>query len=203
MLPLFLDLADRLVLVVGGGPVGRRRAAAVRAAGGRVRLVCLEARPADEADAAVHWLTEPYRPGHLDGVSLAVAAGPPQVNALVLADARARGIWTATAAGPHGDALLPAVVRRGGLTLAVGTGGASPALANLVRRRLEAEFDDAFAVWVGLLAEARRLARQRIADAGRRRALLARLADWSWLERLRREGADAVREALRAAVDAG
>jgi precorrin-2 dehydrogenase/sirohydrochlorin ferrochelatase len=94
------------------------------------------------------------------------------------------------------------VVRRGDFVVAVGTGGAAPALARAVRRWLEAEFDAAFGEWVGLLAEARDLARQRVTDAGRRRELLERLCGWEWLERLRREGAEAVREALRAEVEA-
>ncbi len=203
MLPVFLDMTGRLAVVVGGGPVGRRKAAALLAAGARVRLVCLEPRPADETSPALDWLTGPYAAAHLDGAALVFAAGPPGVNAQVVADARARGVWANAASDPEaGDFFLPSVVRRGDFVVAVGTGGAAPALARAVRRRLEAEYDAAFGEWVGLLAEARDLARQRVTDAGKRRELLERLCAWGWLERLRREGAEAVRQALRAEVEA-
>jgi siroheme synthase-like protein len=202
MFPLVLDLTARLALVVGGGPVGRRKARALRAAGARVRLVCLEERPAEEADLALEWRTEPYQPVHLEGAVLALAAGPPEVNARVVADARARGVWVNAASGPvAGDVLLPAVVRRGDFVLAVSTAGAAPGLARAVRRRLEQEFDEAFGTWVALLAELRPLVRQRVADPSRRRALFERLCQWEWLDRLRAEGLAPIREALRAEVE--
>lgn len=203
MLPLFLDLTDRLVVVIGGGPVGRRKASAVRAAGGRVRLICLEPRPPEMNDPLLDWRMEAYRPEHLDGAALVFAAAPPEVNARIVADARARGVWVNAASQPQeGDFFLPATVRRGDFVLAVSTGGAAPILTQIVRDRLEQEFDEAFGQWVALLAELRPLVMARITEAEQRRIVLTGLCQWQWLERLRREGADAVRAALRAEIEA-
>src|SRR4051794_7784880 len=100
MFPVFIDLTNRLAVVVGGGPVGRRKTAALRRAGARVRLVCLEPRPAEMVDEGVDWLVESYAPHHLDGAALVFAAGPPALSERVVADARARGTWVNSASEP-------------------------------------------------------------------------------------------------------
>ncbi|MBX9580012.1 MAG: bifunctional precorrin-2 dehydrogenase/sirohydrochlorin ferrochelatase [Gemmataceae bacterium] len=212
MFPVVLDLTGRRVVVVGGGAVGRRKAAAAVAAGAAVRVIDPTAPPGagpQTPDPAVlstqysvlEWIAEPYRPDHLTGAALVFACATPEVNARVVADAQARGVWVNAASEPgQGDFHLPAVVRRGGLTLAVGTGGASPALARRIREKLETEFDESFAVWVALLDEARAEVLAAVPDPARRRELLDGFADWPWLARLRAEGVAAVRAAMREAV---
>lgn len=201
MLAVFLNLNDRRVVVVGGGAVGRRKAAAARAAGASVRVIDPAPRPADLTDPGVEWVAEPYRPEHLDGAVLVFAAAADEVNAAVVADAAARGVWVNSATHPEGgDFFLPASLAVGGLTVAVGTGGAAPALARRVRDRLAGQFDPAYADWVAVLERVRRVVLDAVADEPTRRALLDRFADWPWLDRIRSEGPDAVFAAMAGEV---
>lgn len=202
MFPLFLNLTDRLAVVIGGGAVGRRKASAVLAASGQVRLVCLEPRPLEMSDPHLDWRTEPYAPAHLDGAALVFAAGPPDLNAQIRVEAQRRGLWVNAASDPEsGDFFLPATVRRGEFVLAVGSGGSAPLLTQMVRERLEAEFDEAFGVWVRLLGEMRLQVKDRIAPAEQRRKVLTSLCQWEWLERLRREDENAIRAAMLAEIE--
>ena len=203
MFPLFVDLTGRQCLVVGGGPVGRRKASSALAAGARIRLVCREPLPPGDLPAGLDWLTDEYRPAHLDGVCLAFAAASTDINRRVVADARARGVWVNSATdADRGDIYLPAAFRRSGLHVAVSTGGASPMLARRVRDILAGQCDDAIVAWVELLAELRPVIHALVIDAVRRRDVLRALAEPEWLERLRADGVGAVRCEMMAFVEA-
>ncbi len=205
MLPISLDVTGKLLLIVGGGAVGSRKAIAARTAGAIVRIVDpnIAARMHPPLDHACTLLHEAYRPEHLDGVFLAFACATPVVNEQVVADAHARGILVNSATAPHtGNVTLPSVVRSGDLSIAINTGGAAPALARRIREKLETEFDAAYANWVRLLAEVRTIALADVTDPVQRRQLLDGFADWPWLTRLRDEGIDATKAAMLAAIRA-
>jgi precorrin-2 dehydrogenase/sirohydrochlorin ferrochelatase len=144
-------------VVIGGGPVGRRKARMLRAAGATVRLIS----PLDGEAAnlpGIEIVDRPYRPGDLAGAFLAfAAAGDRQINAAVAREARTLGIPVNVADLPgEGDFSLPAVLRRGDLALAVSTGGTSPALAAVIRDRLEESFGPEWETALAIAAALRR-----------------------------------------------
>jgi siroheme synthase-like protein len=204
LFPVCLNVTGMRALVVGMGTVGRRRVEALCAAGARVRVVDpgISAAPTGFETANVDWIGESYREGHLEDVRLAFAAATPPVNLQVIADAKARGIWVNSATDPAlADFHLPAVLRQGQVQIAISTGGAAPGLSRQIRARLEEEFDDVFAEWVGLLAELRPIVLNSVPDRQLRREIFEKLSDWIWLDRLRAEGPEAIRQAMRGMVD--
>ena len=192
MLSVNLTIRGTPVLVIGGGNVGRRRAAVLAAAGAVVTVVDPAAiQPL--LPPGVRHLQEPFRAVHLEGIRLAFACATAEVNAEVAAFARQAGVWVSNASDPEGsDFTLPSVAERGGLKFAVSTGGASPALAKRIAAEVLNYFDDSYAEWVRVLGLVREAVRERVADEGERRRLLAEFADPVWLEELRDYGADAV-----------
>lgn len=136
--PISLQLKDRLCVVVGGGPVAFRKACGLLEAGARVRLIASELTVHVEALAAAEVITRPYLTGDLEGAYLAFAATDDrQVNIEIVREARQRGILVSVADAPEaGDFAVPALLRRGDLTVAVSTAGTSPALAALLRDRV-------------------------------------------------------------------
>lgn len=199
-LPIFLNTSDMLAVVVGGGPVGRRKARTLLTAGAAVRLVALEPRPDDFRHERLDWLTEPYRRDHIDGAKLVFTAAPSAVCERIQADARSRGMLVCRADdAAAGDFITPASIVRGDMRIAISTGGSSPALARRIRRRLEAMFDEPFAAWVDLLAGWRRTANQGpwSLPSGRD-TFLKRITEWSWLTMFRRAGGEKVAQAYLA-----
>ncbi len=198
MLAVHLDVTGKLVLVVGGGPVGQRKARTLLDAGARVRLVALEVRPRDLDHPALTWLQEPFRSEHLIEVALVVTAASPEIDAEVARQARERGLWVNAAGDPEaGDLYFPATIQRGRLLVTVGTSGAAPSLAARVRDDLEAHLPESLATWLDLLEEMRCLAQETIADPDRRRALARELAALDGPALLVTHGVEAVRAMLR------
>jgi len=164
--PVFLDLTDASVLVIGGGPVAEGKVDGLLAAGATVTVVSPTVTPRLAGWAAagrIEHLARAYEPGDLARRRLAlVATDDPAVSGAVAAEGRARGIWVNAADEPaRCDFILPAVIRRGRLVVAVSTGGASPAAARAIREELEGYLTEDHGVRVEMAAEARADLRRR------------------------------------------
>ncbi len=156
--PVVLALAGRPCLVVGAGPVAARRARGLLAAGAVVTVVAPAVVPElDQLAGSLAIERRPYRSPEAARYRLVVTAtGHPDVDRAVVADAAAAGVPVAGAdRGVPGTVRLPAVHRQGPVTLAVSTGGSSPALARWLRDRLAAALPPDVALIAGLLDEAR------------------------------------------------
>ena len=164
--PIFLELRDRACLVIGGGPVAERKVEGLVEAGARVTVVSPTVTDRLSTWAAtgvaVH-IARPYRSEDLSAQDVVfVATDDHDVTTAVVQDARARRIWlNAADDAARSDFILPSVLRRGALTVAVGTGGASPALARVIRQELESYFTDDYAALVDIAADARQELRRR------------------------------------------
>jgi len=155
--PVLLDLVGRSCLVVGGGPVALGKVRGLLAVDARVTVVAPHVLDELAALEGVTVVARRYEPGDLAGHRLAITAtGDPAVDHQVFLDGEAAGVWVNSADDPANCAFtLPAVVRRGPMTLAVSTGGHSPALSKWLRDRLADELGPEYEVLLQLLAERR------------------------------------------------
>jgi uroporphyrin-III C-methyltransferase/precorrin-2 dehydrogenase/sirohydrochlorin ferrochelatase len=153
LLPLFLHLSGRRVLLVGGGEVAAAKLRQLVAVGADVRVVAPDIC-GDIERSGVPFERRPFEPGDLDDVWLVVAAATPDANRQVAAAAEARHLFVNAVDDPaHASAFLSGVVRRHGVTLAISTSGEAPALTSLLREALDAVLPRDVEVW---LDEARR-----------------------------------------------
>ena len=142
--PVVLRVEGRHCLVVGGGPVASRKVAELLACGAAVTVVAPVIDPAISAlaDAStagrLRIERRPYEPGEAAGYRLVITAtGVNEVDRRAAADAESAGIWVNSADdADHCTFFLPSVHRDGSVSVAVSSGGASPALAAWLRRRL-------------------------------------------------------------------
>ena len=160
-----LDLTGRSCLVVGAGAVGVEKAEGLLAAGASVTVVAPEGSGAMErleAEGAVVWKKGRYRTDDLNDAFLVIAAtADTPTNTLVHKDAEERRLLVNVADVPHlCNFILPAIVRQGPIALAVSTNGASPALAQRMKREAAETFDGSYAALATLLEEVRPWAKE-------------------------------------------
>jgi uroporphyrin-III C-methyltransferase/precorrin-2 dehydrogenase/sirohydrochlorin ferrochelatase len=169
LFPIFLKLADRAVLVVGGGRVAASKVAGLRPTGARIIVVAPEV--CDEiVRAGVEIRRRRFRPSDLRGVWLVVSAATPAVNAVVALRAGRRCLFVNAVDDPdHASAYLGGVLRRDGVTVAISTNGRAPALAGLLREGLDALLPADLERWFGRAdALKRRWRRHRVPMPARR-----------------------------------
>jgi precorrin-2 dehydrogenase/sirohydrochlorin ferrochelatase len=205
LFPMFLKLARRRCLVVGAGTIAEGKIASLLDAGARVKVVAPAATSTVLAwarERRIKFVRREFEPADLDGVFLVIAAtSSVVVHRRVFREARRRGVLCNAVDEPERcDFYYPAVVRRGQLQVAVSTGGQSPALAQRLRRELEAQFGPEYEGWVAELGRARASLFARSMNPEVRRLLLHRQATSGAFRRFvgQAREAPAARGALRA-----
>ncbi len=187
--PIMADVTDAACVVVGGGPVAWRKIAGLVDCGARVVVVSPDGVPELETAAAIGavvWHRRRYRSGDLAGAALAFAAtNDAAVNAAVREEARREGVLlNAAYDADQGNFLVPSVVRRGRLVLAVSTSGSSPKLARRIAAELERTYGPEYGPYTELLERLRAFALASGADEERRLRALGALLETNALERL-------------------
>lgn len=206
--PLFLRLENKPVLLVGGGEMAAAKLRLLRAADAAVDLVAPTLSPDLTAliDDRVTWHARDFITADLQGKVLVFSAIEDETrDAAVSAAARDAGILVNVVDRPdHSDLIMPAVVDRGDIVVAISTGGASPVLAQRVRAAIEAAIPHGIEKLIGFARRFRSAVHHRIADHDGRRRFWAGFFDGpiaaAVLAGNEREGA---REIIRAINGAG
>jgi len=194
--PVFLDLGAEPCVVVGGGEVAERKVASLLEAGARVTVVSPELTPALAALAETHEILHHprcYRRGDLAGAVLAYAATADEAlhEEIAIEAAEARVLLNVVDRPRLCTFIVPSVLRRGPVAVAISTGGASPALARRLRQDLEPAVGPEYAVAAAILGRVRVRVAASAGEESERARLFRSLVD-ALLEALRARDAGAV-----------
>ncbi len=190
--PIFADLHQRPVLLVGAGEVAERKAESLLAAGARLRVVALALSPAFEvwrAEGRIEWLAPRFEPGQLDGVFLVVSAtGQADVDAEVFSAAEAAAKLCNTVDQQEMCSyIVPAVVDRSPMQIAISSAGTSPVLARYWRQKIEALIPQHTGLMAGIAGRWRPRVQQALDSMRSRRRFWEKLFD-SRFDRLVAQG---------------
>lgn len=158
--PVFLNIADKRCTVVGGGEVAARKVSRLLDCGAQVVVISPKLIPELiilKAESSIEHIEADYNVQYIQGSTLIVGATDDEkTNALISSDARSLGIPVNIVDDPEKcDFILPSVVERGDLTIAVSTAGNSPALSRYLREELEVKYGREYEVMVRILGSLR------------------------------------------------
>ena len=180
--PLFIYMEGKRALVVGAGKVAERKIATLREYGASVHVVAPDATPKIQEWAHAHliqWTPRAYESGDISDAFLVFAAtSSTQVNKQVFLDAEAHNCLCNVVDVPVlCNCIVPSLMRRGDLQIAVSSGGAAPTVAKHIRHTLEAQYPAYWEEYVRVLGELRTLIKQRVeGDAVNRTPLFEAVA---------------------------
>ena len=169
--PIFLEMKDRRCVVIGGGAVAERKVEGLVAVGANVTVIApgiTDGLKELLKQGAIRHVAREYQAGDRAGYDLVfVATDNSEINAAVSNEARSLRIWVNSADDPdHCDFILPAVIRRGDLAVAVSTDGMSPAVTRVIREELDQYFTADYASFVQIAGEVRRELREKSVSPG-------------------------------------
>ncbi len=206
--PAILDIAGRRAVVVGAGKVGEGKIAGLLRAGAAVKVVSLTAtaqvkRWAEEDQIELE--LRPFESRDLDGCFLVIAATQyDETNVRVFEEAERRQMLCNVVDVTHlCNFILPSIVRRGDLAIAVSTGGASPALARRIRIALGQCYGDEYAVAMELMGSLREELKSRYPQPEDRKVIFERMVYSELLDLVRAGDADAIEAWVQRCIDEG
>lgn len=194
-----VNLQDKRCLVVGGGTVAERKVRSLLQVDAKVAVVsptlAVSLRQLVE-EGQVEWVQREYQQGDLTGSFLVIGATDDGgTNEQVWQEAIERGLLINIVDDlARCNFIVPSLVRRGDLCLAISTGGKSPALAKRLRERLEAEFGPEYAEFVALLGDLRERVKAKYPETEERKAMWYRLVDSDIIELIRQGRDDLARQ---------
>ena len=196
--PAFIDLKGKQCIVVGGGKVAERKVAALLRSGAKVTVISPSVTGVlanySESKLIKH-LKRKYRKGDLEDAFIVIAAASDwRVNRKVSLDAPC--LLNVVDAPGLANFIVPSVIKRGPLALAVSTSGYSPALAKSIGKELELLYGKEFGLFADFLGKQRKEALIDIADSGTRERLMKQIAAPEMLVTLREEGFKATRDRI-------
>ena len=189
--PIYLNLRDKKVLLVGGGAVGRQKISGLLEAGARLQLVSptihADIEPAVQ-NGSLAWERRSYQTSDLEGAVLVIAATDDEpLQRRIAEESRARSLWVCRADhGAESDFTVPAGFRRGDLQVAISTGGCAPAVSKRVRQQLESAVGEEWGVLTRLAKAARAVVLQW--PLAQRTAFWDKVASDEFIEIIRRDG---------------
>lgn len=159
--PAFINIKNRLCLVIGGGKVAERKTLSLLKAGARVLIISPEITSRLKRlvkEGKIEYYPKAYQNGDLRGAFLCFSATNDRlVNRMIAEEARREGIPLNVIDEPElCDFIVPSVIRRGDLHIAISTSGKNPALAKHIRLKLERQFGDEYAHLLAILGAVRR-----------------------------------------------
>ncbi|MDR4499112.1 MAG: bifunctional precorrin-2 dehydrogenase/sirohydrochlorin ferrochelatase [Candidatus Scalindua sp.] len=188
--PVYLDISGKRCVIVGGGKVAYRKACSLQDAGADVTVISPDVCSDIVKRNGLTVIKKKYEEGFIDDAFLVIAATDNQeVNRKIAIDAEKRNMLVNVVDCPELCSFtVPSTINRGDLCISVSTGGASPALAKNIRRKLEEIFGSEYEEYINLLTKMRALALSEIKDDLKRRKILQRLAENDMLEIVKARG---------------
>lgn len=180
--PVFLLLRERPCLIIGGGEVAERKTLSLLEAGADVTVVSptLSPKLAELARTQkVRHLPRTFEEHDLAGIFLVVAAtDSPEINTSVARVCRKKHVLVNVASPPEESSfIVPSVVERGDLVIAISTSGDSPGLSKRIRRELEERYGREYEVFLSRMEALRKRLKEEIADEKKRREILEAVLD--------------------------
>ena len=204
--PVFLNLKNKRVVVIGGGEVAERKVESLLGTGASITVISPEVTPrlallAQEKH--IEFRRRAYAPGDCNGAALVLSAtDDPEISRVIFHDATKAGALVNTADQPGlCDFIMPAVVRRGDITIAISTGGTSPGLAARLRGAISEIIGPEYARLAELLSKARPEIRRKVPDEQERKALHYRILDSDIMNCLKRNDTASAERLLREIIE--